>query len=171
MSTHSDPEFDKLRRLLALKRHESPSPAYFDNFLREFHQRQRAEPIRARGWWEQMIEWFRAEPLLAARYALGTALVALLAVNAYLLTHTSTPLPSRTVVGSPSSPVLPVAEPFRPQPPPSVLAERPSAPSVPAEVAIWAPQLASNAQNRSGSHFVLDRVNLAPASYDARGEF
>ena len=37
-------------KLLRLKRHEQPPPAYFDNFLHEFHRRQRAELLRQPLW-------------------------------------------------------------------------------------------------------------------------
>ena len=36
--------------LLRLKRHEQPPPGYFDNFLHEFHRRQRAEFLRQPLW-------------------------------------------------------------------------------------------------------------------------
>jgi hypothetical protein len=34
---------DEIARLLRLKRYEQPPPAYFENFLHEFHRRQREE--------------------------------------------------------------------------------------------------------------------------------
>ena len=36
--------------LLRLKRHEQPPPVYFENFLHEFHRRQRAELLREPLW-------------------------------------------------------------------------------------------------------------------------
>ena len=36
---------DTLQRLLRFKRQETPPPAYFEAFLREFHQRQRREML------------------------------------------------------------------------------------------------------------------------------
>ena len=36
--------------LLRLKRHEQPPPGYFDEFLHEFHRRQRAELLRQPMW-------------------------------------------------------------------------------------------------------------------------
>src|ERR1700759_979026 len=36
--------------LLRLKRHEQPPPGYFDNFLHEFHRRQRDELLRQPLW-------------------------------------------------------------------------------------------------------------------------
>lgn len=37
-------------QLLRLKRHEQPPPGYFDNFLHEFHRRQRDELLREPLW-------------------------------------------------------------------------------------------------------------------------
>src|SRR5207245_11647415 len=45
-------EFDdsEIARLLRLKRYEQPPPVYFENFLHEFHRRQRDELLRQPLW-------------------------------------------------------------------------------------------------------------------------
>jgi hypothetical protein len=43
-------------KLLRLKRYEKPPPSYFDDFLREFQRRQRAEALRRPTW---MVFWDR----------------------------------------------------------------------------------------------------------------
>ncbi len=41
---------EEIGKLLRLKRHEQPPPGYFENFLHEFHRRQRAELLRQPVW-------------------------------------------------------------------------------------------------------------------------
>src|SRR5438045_7793873 len=41
---------DDIGKLLRLKRYEQPPPGYFDNFLHEFHRRQRDELLREPLW-------------------------------------------------------------------------------------------------------------------------
>ena len=41
---------DRIARLLRLKRYERPPTGYFENFLHEFHQRQRDESLRQPLW-------------------------------------------------------------------------------------------------------------------------
>ena len=41
---------NEIGKLLRLKRHEQPPPGYFDNFLHEFHRRQRDELLREPLW-------------------------------------------------------------------------------------------------------------------------
>jgi len=70
-------EFD-IQKLLRLKRHEQPPPEYFEDFLREFHCRQREELLRQPLWriaLERMQAFFGelAAPRLA--YAGATAAV------------------------------------------------------------------------------------------------
>jgi hypothetical protein len=45
-----DEQFDDIAKLLRLKKYEQPPPAYFENFLHEFHRRQRDELLRQPLW-------------------------------------------------------------------------------------------------------------------------
>ncbi len=50
-----DDEFKDLQRLLRLKRYETPPPEYFEDFLVDFHRRQRAELLK-RPLWRLMLD-------------------------------------------------------------------------------------------------------------------
>ena len=52
---------NEIARLLRLKRYEQPPPGYFENFLHEFHRRQRDELLRQPLW---RICWERAHDLM-----------------------------------------------------------------------------------------------------------
>lgn len=68
-------DFSEIQGLLALKRYESPSEEYFEDFLDEFHRRQRADVMNrsARSlFMERVSVWFRE--LGAIKYAYGAAL-------------------------------------------------------------------------------------------------
>ncbi len=43
-------DFTELQRLLRLKRHETPSEDFFDDFMRDFHHAQRAEMLKRSVW-------------------------------------------------------------------------------------------------------------------------
>src|SRR6266508_199280 len=80
-------EFDdsEIARLLRLKRYEQPPPGYFENFLHEFHRRQRDELLRQPVWRIALQRTqdflFRLNiPGLASYPALATALVICAAV-------------------------------------------------------------------------------------------
>jgi len=76
---------EQIGKLLRLKKFEQPPPAYFDNFLHEFHRRQRDELLREPLW---RIAFQRAQdflfrlniPGVASYPALATAIVVCAAV-------------------------------------------------------------------------------------------
>ena len=76
---------EQIGKLLRLKKFEQPPPGYFDNFLHEFHRRQRDELLREPVW---RIALQRAQdfmfrlniPGLASYPAMATALVVCAAV-------------------------------------------------------------------------------------------
>src|SRR5262249_44019098 len=52
---------NEIAKLLRLKRYEQPPPAYFENFLHEFHRRQRNELLRQPLWrifWDRAHDFF-----------------------------------------------------------------------------------------------------------------
>lgn len=76
---------EQIGKLLRLKKYEQPPPGYFDNFLHEFHRRQRDELLREPVW---RIALQRAQdfifrlniPGLASYPALATAVILFAAV-------------------------------------------------------------------------------------------
>ena len=76
---------DQIGKLLRLKKYEQPPPGYFDNFLHEFHRRQRDELLKEPVW---RIAFQRAQdflfrlnvPGLASYPAMATALLICAAV-------------------------------------------------------------------------------------------
>jgi hypothetical protein len=75
-------DFENLRRLLALKRHEQPPPGYFNNFSRKVIARIHSEEATASQSWGQRIfggspffrnfwEGFEAKPLVAGAFGIG----------------------------------------------------------------------------------------------------
>jgi hypothetical protein len=76
------PDENDIQNLLKLKRYEQPSPEYFENFLREFQHRQRADLIREPLWKiaYHRVQAFFSEPVMGQfAYAGATAAVLLVA--------------------------------------------------------------------------------------------
>lgn len=108
------PTVEEIGSLLALKRHERPEEGYFDDFLREFHQRRRAEESLKRGpagWWKQASDWISS--LGASKWAYGGGL-AYAAVAAFFLLAPKSPdiqqAPSSTPVAHEVKATAPVVE-------------------------------------------------------------
>jgi hypothetical protein len=77
-------DFESLRRLLKLKRHELPPPRYFNEFPGQVLQRIKLGEGRSRSgrevtWIERLISIFEGKPMLAG--GLGAAVCALLLVG------------------------------------------------------------------------------------------
>ncbi len=71
----------EVQNLIALKRYEGPSDEYFDEFLEEFHQRQRADLLKrsARSLlMERLSVWFKELGMAKWAYGAGVAYATLM---------------------------------------------------------------------------------------------
>ena len=92
MNMNADqPDFEPLRRLLKLKRHEQPPPRYFNDFSNQVINRLRAglpeeggdaleNLALAPAWWTKLVATFQREPMFAG--AIATAVCGLLVAGA-----------------------------------------------------------------------------------------
>ncbi len=79
MTNPESQEFEQLRRLLALKRHEEPPPGYFHHFSREVTVRIKAGETgetKARNWAERIWAMLETKPAFAG--AFGASICAVL---------------------------------------------------------------------------------------------
>ena len=93
---NSSPEdFESLRRLLAVKRHEQPPPGYFDHFSDKVIARIEAEGLAIRpSWWQRLFPELDARPVLVCAYGLvivGLLVVGLGASQSLETTQTASP--------------------------------------------------------------------------------
>ena len=83
-----DDEFKDLQRLLRLKRYEVPPPDYFEDFLLDFHRRQRAELLKRPLWRLVMDRFEGALPNFSpSRYAYAGACATAMAATVLASTH------------------------------------------------------------------------------------
>jgi len=64
-------DFDALRKLLALKRHEQPPPGFFRDLPGKVQQRIAVEEQGQAGWWTRLREAFELRPALSMGFAAG----------------------------------------------------------------------------------------------------
>src|SRR5436305_12774238 len=92
--------FDSLRKLLALKRHEIPPPGYFDRFSRDVMARIKSgdtgdELGMDLSWFQRFLRVFDVKPVFAG--AFGTAVCAFLISG--LVTSENTPAGAALAAG------------------------------------------------------------------------
>jgi hypothetical protein len=82
-------EFEDIQRLIRLKRFEQPGEGFTDDFLRQFHQRQRAEMLKQSSlelFFERATTWWNH--LTAPKWGLTAAAVVICATGVWLITGT-----------------------------------------------------------------------------------
>jgi hypothetical protein len=66
---NDDQNFDDLRKLLALKKHEQPPPGYFNRLPGKILARIEASEFATESsWWDWLVARFDARPILACAY-------------------------------------------------------------------------------------------------------
>lgn len=110
-------EFENVQKLIRLKRFETPGEGFAEEFLREFHQRQRAELLkqssvellreRVQTWWHH---------LTVPKWAFATVTAAVCAASVWLLGGTEASSSPQVTSTVPAAPLPPVTEkPFIPK--------------------------------------------------------
>jgi hypothetical protein len=87
----------KVSKLLRLKRYEQPPPGYFEDFLREFQKRQRAEALRRPAW---AVFWDRVTSIAPTFRVPQFAYAAILLLAAGVSTLIVTQQPAGTIAKS-----------------------------------------------------------------------
>lgn len=75
-------EFEDIQRLIRLKRFEQPEEGFTENFLQQFHQRQRAEMLKRSSlelFWERVTTWW--DHMLVPKWSMVAAAVSIGAVS------------------------------------------------------------------------------------------
>jgi hypothetical protein len=71
-------DHEDISKLLRLKRYEQPSPEYFETFLRDFKDRQRAQLLREPAWriaWDRLCAYFGEQLPSQLGYGLASTAV------------------------------------------------------------------------------------------------
>jgi hypothetical protein len=75
-----DQEFQALRRLLALKRHEQPPPGYFDRLAGSIRAQLAAEQA-SESWWSRLFTRWEIRPAWAGAFAASVAAMYVVSVG------------------------------------------------------------------------------------------
>ena len=68
----SQDEFEQLRRVLVIKRYESPPPGYFNHFSDRVIARIESDAlVIEHSWWQRLVLSFDAKPIVACAYSVG----------------------------------------------------------------------------------------------------
>src|SRR5437016_14506342 len=98
MDLYSD---DKIARLLRLKRYEQPPPDYFENFLHEFHRRQRErDELFGQPLWRTCVECAEGFALRLNIRSLASAGIAVVIASAAVVSTRLYQQPDTTQVAA-----------------------------------------------------------------------
>lgn len=81
---HEDPkEFEKLRKLIALKRHEIPPPGYFDSFSDKVISRIESDDLAHVGIWQQIVSLFKTRPAISWSFSFAAVMTLFVASSGF----------------------------------------------------------------------------------------
>ncbi|MGV3660110.1 MAG: hypothetical protein ACO1TE_07990 [Prosthecobacter sp.] len=112
-------DFENIQKLIRLKRFENPGEGFTEEFLKEFHQRQRAEMLKQSSidlLVERVLTWWNH--LTVPKWSLATAMAAVCAGSFFLLGGTATNSAPEVAKAPPTlSPTIPLVpdKPFVPK--------------------------------------------------------
>lgn len=156
----------RLQQLLAIKRHENPGAAYFDNFLNDFHRRLAVETAPQPSWRERLagqLEFFSARFWgYGLAGAVGVGVVAVALWYSGKSSPTSAPPEQATIVAGvhPTEGTMPVKIGL---PVERVSFDGNAEGFAPTGVIVLPSAVRAE---RSAPRYVLDRVTATPASYE-----
>jgi hypothetical protein len=81
-------EFEDIQRLIRLKRFEQPEEGFTENFLQQFHQRQRAELLKQSSvelFLERVTTWWNH--LLVPKWSMATAALGVCSLSVWMFSH------------------------------------------------------------------------------------
>jgi hypothetical protein len=85
---HAMSEFEDIQRLIRLKRFEQPGEGFTEDFLHQFHQRQRAEMLKQSSLellWERTTTWWNN--LLVPKWGMVAAVVSVCTMSLWMLSQ------------------------------------------------------------------------------------
>ena len=91
-------EFESVKKLLALKRHEEPPPGYFDHLPREVRARIAHAQANPESWWRRWVDAWNLSPQLTVGYA---AAACVLVLGGFWLANQSGPQGGKQLVTTP----------------------------------------------------------------------
>lgn len=101
-------EFEDIQRLIRLKRFEQPGEGFTEDFLRQFHQRQRAEMLKQSSlelFLERVNTWWNH--LTAPKWGLAAAALGVCATGIWLISGTKTTEVTAVPISVPAVPEKP----------------------------------------------------------------
>ena len=150
-----DEAFPALRRLVALKRYERPSPAYLDGFLMRLNRRPLAEQMPPAAFWTRLRQSLTERPLAVAQVGVAFALTFVLTIQVYnrwqgghAPASAQAPVPTIIAAAAPERQVNVVYDDAR-------VLDAPDGSVVMLPAGVTHPQ----------THFVMDNVDFTPKVY------